>query len=232
MHDELWRYNQFQIAGDGHEAIPAIVCVGAVAATAHEGDFAMAKLVEMAQRKLGGTLLVENHIRYALDLAMTCDGDSWETAETFFEGSIDEDKAFDGTIHEETWILLDEIGLPAVTRGEVKVPLFDEMLFNAAENLHGVTVTEFGYKNADSKCLALAQGAREKAGTVVEFCGSFGNAIACFLGDGANSGSIVQNQRDGSRRKIEVFAEGTQTNGLAGPWRQSWLESLGHALLF
>ena len=155
-----------------------------------------------------------------------------ENAETFFEGGVDEDEAFDGAIHEEARVLFDEIGLAAVTCGEVEVALFNEVLFDAAENLHGVAVTEFGNEDADGEGLAFAQGAREEAGTVVEFCGSLSNAVARFLRDGADSGSVVQDQRDGGRREVEVLAQGAQADRLAGLRRRSWFGSLGHALLF
>ena len=74
------------------------------------------------------------------------------------------------------------------------------MLFDAAENLHGVAVTEFGDEHADRESLSLAQGARKKAGAIVEFGGCFCNAIAGLLRNGSNSGRVVQNQRNRSRR--------------------------------
>ena len=85
LHDKLGRDGQLEIAGDRHEAVPAIVGVGAVAAAAHEGDLAVSKLVEMAQGQLGGTLLVEDHVGDALDFAMAGNGDGWENAEAFFK---------------------------------------------------------------------------------------------------------------------------------------------------
>jgi len=229
---ELRRYDQLEIAGYGHETAPAIVGIGTVAAPAHEGDFAVAELIEMTQCKLSGALLVEDHIGDPINLAMAGDDDSGENAEAFFEGSIDEDKALYRTIHEEAWVLFDEVRFAAVTCGEVEIALFNKVLFNSAENLHGVTVAEFGDKDADCESLALAQGSREEAWAVVEFGGSFNNAVAGLLRDGPDSGSVVENQRNCSGRKVEVFAEGTQTDGLAGLRRRSWFGSLGHALQF
>ena len=216
LHDKFGRYGQLQIARDGHEAVPAIVGIGTVTAAAHECDFAVAKLVEMAQSKLGGSLLVEHHIRDAFDLAMACDDYGGENPDALFEGRIDKDEALDGAIHEEARILLDQIGLAAVARGEIEVAFFNEVLFDAAEDLHGIAVAEFGNKDADGECLALAQGAREEAGAVVEFGGSLGDPVAGFLRDGTDAGSIIQNQRNGCRREVEVLAQRAQTDGLAG----------------
>ena len=207
MHHKLRRHNQLQIASDGHEAIPAIISVGAVATSAHEGDFAVTELVEMPQGKFGGTLLVEDDVRYTVDLAMAGDKNRGENAKALFESGVDEDEALDGAIHEQAGILLNEVWLAAVTCGEVEIALFNKVLFDAAKNLHGIAVAEFGNEDADGEGLAFAQGSREEAGTVVEFCRSLGNAIARFLRDGADSGSVVQDQRDGGGRQVEVLAK-------------------------
>ncbi len=106
------------------------------------------------------------------------------------------------------------------------------MLFDAAEDLHRVAVAEFRDKNADGEGLALAQRACKEAGAIVELGGSLGNPVARFLRDRAHSGRVVEHQRNGGRREIEVLAKCAQTDGLAGLWRRSWFRSLGHALLF
>ena len=43
-----------------------------------------------------------------------------------------------------------------MTRGEIKIAFFDKVLFDTAEDLHGVAVTEFGDQDTDGKSLALA----------------------------------------------------------------------------
>ena len=145
---------------------------------------------------------------------------------------VDKDKALYGSIQKEARVLLDEIGFATVTRGEVEIAFFDKVLFDTAEDLHGVAVAEFGDEHPDRKGLALAQGACEEAGSVVEFGGSLNHPVARVLRDGADSGSIVEHKRNRGRRKVEVLTEGAQTDGLAGLWRRSWFRLLGHALLF
>ncbi len=126
LHDQLGRHDQLEIASDGHQAVPAIVGVGAVAAAAHECDLAMAELVEVAQGKLGGALLVEDNVGDAFNFAMAGDNDGGQSAEALLESRIDKDEAFDGAIQKEARILLDEVGLATVTRGEVEVALLDQ----------------------------------------------------------------------------------------------------------
>jgi len=232
VHDEFRWDGELEIAGDGHKAVPAVVGVGAMAAAAHEGDFAVAKLVEMTQGKLGGALLIKDDVGDAFDFAVSRDNDGGESSETLFECCIDEDYAFNGAIHKEAWILFDEIGFAAVTCCEIEVAFFNEVLFNTAENLHGIAVTKFRDEDTDGERLALAQGARKETGAIVKFCGSFNDTIAGFLRDGADAGSVIQNQGNGGGREVEVLAQGAQADGLAGMRRRSWFSSLGHAFLF
>ena len=192
LHDKLGRDGQLEIAGNRHQAIPAIVRVGAVAAAAHEGDLAVSELVEMAQGKLGGALLVEDDVGDAFDFAMAGDDNGGENAEALFKRRIDKDEAFDGAIHEKSRVLFDEVGLAAVARGEVEIALLDKVLFDAAEDLHRVAVTEFGNEDADGESLALAQGPCKKAGAIVELGSGLRNAVAGFLRDGADSGGVIQ----------------------------------------
>ena len=86
FYDEFRRHGQLEIASDRHEAIPAIISVGAVATAAHEGDFAVTELVEMAQGKFGSALLVQDDVRDAFDLAVAGNDDSRENAQDFFRG--------------------------------------------------------------------------------------------------------------------------------------------------
>jgi hypothetical protein len=154
----------------------------------------MAKLVEVAQGKLGGALLIEDDICNAFNFAVTSDGHSRKDSDALFERGIDKNEAFNGAIHEEARILFDEIGFATMTCGEIEVTFLNEMFFDAAEDLHGIAVAEFGHEDTDCKRLAFAQRAREEAGAVVEFGGSFSNAVTGFLGDGADAGSIIQHE--------------------------------------
>ena len=165
-----------------------------MAATAHECDLAMPELIKVAEGQLSGALLVEYDVRGAFDLVMAGDNDRRQNAGSFFESRIDEDEALDGAIHEESRVFFDEVGLPAVAGGEVEVAFFNEMLFNAAENLHGVTVAELRNEHADGEGLALAEGSRIEAWPVIELSGSLGDAISGFLRNGADSRSIIEHQ--------------------------------------
>ena len=57
----------------------------AVAAAAHEGDFAVAELVEMAQGEFGGALLVKDDVGDAFDFAVAGNDDCGEKPEALFE---------------------------------------------------------------------------------------------------------------------------------------------------
>ncbi len=231
LHREFGRDDKFQVARYRHEAIPAIIGIGTVTSTAHEGNLAVTKLIEMLQGKFGGTLLVKNDVGYAFDFAMTGYGNCRQTANALLKGRIDKNEPFDRAIQKETRILLDQIGLATMACSEIEVALFDEVLLHAAENLHGVAVIQFGNKHSDGERLAFAERARKETRPVVELGRGFNHAIASFLRDRADSGRIVQDQRDRGRREVEILSEGAQTDGLAGPRHGTRFRSLGHALM-
>src|SRR3954453_18067512 len=162
----------------------------------------MAELVEVAKRQFSSTLLVEDHIGDSLDFAMTGNHDHRQ-AEALLENGVDDDKTFDRSLHQQARVFLDEIGLAAMAGGQIEVALLDEELLDPCQNLGGIAVAELGNQNADGKGLPLAQGARIEAGTVIEFRSRLGHAVASLLGNGADAGRIIQDKRDGGRRKIE-----------------------------
>src|SRR5215831_8795816 len=107
LHGEFRRSDELQIAGHGHEAIPAVIGVGAVAAAAHKCNFAVTELVKMPQGELGGSLLIENDVGYAFDLPMPGDSDRRQGADALFKSGVDEDESFDRAIKEQARIFFD-----------------------------------------------------------------------------------------------------------------------------
>jgi len=169
----------------------------------------------MAEDEFRGACLVKDNVGDARDFAMTGYGDDGD-GQRVLEDGVDGDEAFDRAVEEEARVFLKQVRLAAVAGREVEVAFFEEYVFHAFEDLGGVTVAEGGDEDADGKGLAFAQGAGEEAGAVVELFGGFSDAFAGFLGNGANAGGIVEDERDGGRGEIEVFAEGAQADGLAG----------------
>lgn len=214
LHGVLGSDGQLEVAGDGHEAVPAIVGVGTVAASAHEGDLAMTKLIEVTKREFGGATLIEDDVGYTFDFAMASNSDDGQS-EAAFENGVDENESFDGPVHEETGILIDEVRFAAVAGGEIEVAFLKKEFLNAGENVGGVVVTEFGHKDANGKRLLLAKRSRIETWPVVELSGRLGDTIAGFLRDGANARRIIEDERNCGRREIQVFAEGAEADRLA-----------------
>jgi len=86
-----------------------------MAAAAHERDFSMAELHEVAESEFGGAALVENDVRNPLKLAMAGHRDGWNF-EAVFQHCVNQNETFDAAVEQEARILLDEVGLAAVTR--------------------------------------------------------------------------------------------------------------------
>ena len=90
---------------------------------------------------------------------------------------------------------------------EIEVTFFDQVLFHAGEQQAGVVVAEVGNQHADGEGLALTQRAGVKAGPVLELGGGCRDPVTRILRDGADSGRIVQHQRDGGGRKVQIFTQ-------------------------
>jgi len=231
LHYELRRDLEFEIAGNIHQALPAIVGIGTVAASPHEGDFSVSKLIEMAKRQVCSAFLVENDAGHTFDLLVACDSYGRKRSNALLQRCIDKDEAFDGAVHEKARILLDEVGLTAMTGRQIEVTLFDQMFFDAAQNLRCVTVAKFGYEHAYCEGLAFSQRTGEEAGPVVELGGGLYDTVSSVLRDGTHAGSIIQDQRYGGWRKVEILTQRPQTDGLSWLRSRCWFSSLGHALM-
>ena len=85
-------------ARDRDDALPAIVRIRAERLAAHEGDVAMAKLMQMSQRQLGGMLVVQKNVRDSGNLFVAGDSDHWH-GQFVFERGVDRDNSFRAAAH-------------------------------------------------------------------------------------------------------------------------------------
>ena len=181
----------------------------------------MAELHQVAQRQLGGAALVKHHVGHALNFAVPGDGDGGRL-EPVFEYGVNDDEALDAAVEQQPRVLLNEVRLAPVADGEVEVALFEQQLLGAGEHLRGVVVVEVGHQHADGEGLPLAQRARVKAGPVIELGRGHGDAVARLLGNGAHARRVVEHQRDGGRRQVEVLTQRAQADRLARGGLGSW----------
>ena len=85
-----------------------------------------------------------------------------------FSGRIEQQKSVHGALHQHARILLDQLLFPVVAGGEVEIVGRSELLDDAAHDAGEVALAEVGSEHADAHGLALAQGAGEVIGAVVE----------------------------------------------------------------
>ena len=98
---------------------------------------------------------------------------------------------------------------------EVEVTLFNQQLLHARKHLRGIVVIQVRDQHADEKALPLAQRTGKEAGPVVELGRCFGYTVARLLRNGTDTGRVVQNLRDGRRRKVSILTECAQADGLS-----------------
>ena len=186
--------------------------------------------MQMPQSQLGGAALVEHHVGCALDLAMP-GYYHHRQRQALLQHRIDQDKPFDRPVHQQARVLVDQVRLAAMTGREVKVSFLNQELLHAGQHLRGIVVAELGNQHADRVGLPLAQRARKKARPVVEFSRSLGHPIPRFLRNRLHARRVVQHQRNGRRRQVQIFAQRAQADRLPRRGLDSRFSSCRHALL-
>ena len=199
--------------GHGHDAFPAEVGVGDLGLTFHEGDAAVAEVVEVLEGEEGGAVVVQHDVGVALDFFVAGDGDDGG-GDFFVEGGVDEEEAVDGALGEEAGVLVDEVGLALVGDDEVEVAGLEEVLFDAVHEHGEVALGEFGDDDADGVGVASAEGTGDGVGAVVEALGGLEDAVAGGGGDGGGAGRVVHDERDGGGGEAEVLGEDLEVYGL------------------
>jgi hypothetical protein len=96
----------------------------------HEGDAAVAEIVEMAKRHAGGGVVIEHDVGDAGRLAVRGDADDGG-GNVEGELRVDEEKAIDAAAHEEFLIPVFEVGLAEMAYGEVEEAFLEKILLDA-----------------------------------------------------------------------------------------------------
>ena len=163
--------------------------------TAHERDRAVAKFIQMTKRQLSGLALVEDHIGDAVNVAMGGHGDGGHRKIVVKRG-IHEDESLGSAAHQQARILVYQLGLMAMMRGELEIALLHQVIADTAEHLGVIALTQFRHQDADGMGATIAQGAGEQAGLIVELLCSGLDAIARGLRNGP-ARHVIQHYGDG-----------------------------------
>src|ERR1017187_2831113 len=113
----------------------------------------------MAEGEFSGPLLIEHDVSNALNFAVSGD-DHDRQRQAFLEYRVDDNEAFYRTLHQQTRILLDQIGLAAMSSGHIEIAFFDQEFRNARQDLGCVTVAQLRFKDSDSEGVPFAERTR------------------------------------------------------------------------
>ena len=200
---------------DADDGLPTGLGVEGVALAFHEGDAAVAEIVEMAERHAGRDVVIEHDVGDAGGFAVRGDADDGER-DVEGELGIDQEKAIDAAAHEEFLVLLSEVGLAEMADGEVEKAFLEKILLDAEHDAGEVAFAEFGNDDADGVGEAGAQHAGVQVGAIVKFfCGGV-NALLGGGGDRLGDGRVVENDGDGRGREVEILGEHLERHGLVG----------------
>ena len=167
--------------------MPTGLGVEGVALAFHEGDAAVAEVVEVAERQAGGGGVIEHDVGDAGRVAVRGDADDGD-GNVDGEFGVDEEETVDAAAHEEFLILLSEVGLAEMADGEVEEAFLEEVLLDAEHDAGEVAFAEFGDDDADGVGEAGAEHAGVQVGAVGEFFGGGVNALFGCRGDGSGDG--------------------------------------------
>src|SRR5271170_595005 len=60
-----------------HEGLPTALRVRAEGLAVCVGDLAVSEAIQVSQRELGGSMVIQNYVRHSMQLCVTGDGDGW-----------------------------------------------------------------------------------------------------------------------------------------------------------
>ena len=126
---------------------------------------------------------------------------------------IDGDDALGSAANEHPRVLLDQLRLMAMVRGEVEVSGVDEIVADSAHHLRVVSVAQFRNEDADCLGLAAAKGSSQQVGLIIQFARSGLDAIARFLRN-RPARHIVENDRNRCRIQAQMGCKLLQAHRL------------------
>src|SRR4029077_3208590 len=110
---------------------------------------------QVLQCYLGGTLVVKHNVGHALHVVVSGHGDDRHGKVQVPRG-IDGDEAVHRSFQEHPRIFVDQIGAVAVAGDKVEVSLLEKIIFHAAHDGRGITVTDFRDDDADGEAALSA----------------------------------------------------------------------------
>ena len=209
MHAQFRTHADSDFLGDGLDALPSRFRIERMRLALHEGDIAVSKIVEVTQREGSGVVVVEHDVGDTTHLPVAGDGDDGNL-ERLSQQGVDQDKAVDGALGEESRIAVDQVGTTLMADNEVQVAGFEKVFLDTVHDHSEVAFAELGDDYPNGKALARAQGTSEEVCLVVElFCGGE-YAVAGLRRDALCTGSVVDHEGHGRGRDAEISGERLQ----------------------
>ena len=129
------------------------------------------------------------------------------------DGGVNGNDAFDAASEKQLGIRAHEFVVMVVGDGEEEEIVFTEEGFNPIDDGSAIEIADFLGDDADGVAALDAERTGEEIRAIVELAGSFDDAGASALGNGARGGRIVENTGNSSRREVEMQSERFESNG-------------------
>ena len=175
---------------------------GMISRAFHHGDPGMAQFAQMREREFGGHGVVEDQIADARGAGMARDGDYRQRAEEIGLG-VQQQKSVDRALDHAARVFADQLGVPVMAGGKVKIMGFDQRRLHAVHDHGEIAFAEVGGEHGNRHASALAQGAGKVVWPVIEFPGGLKDPLAGLGGNRPGGRRVVEHQRNGSLREFE-----------------------------
>lgn len=206
LDDEVGIDAEAQGVANRPDRLPAGFGVGAEPLPFDEGDAAVAEIGQMGKGVASGSQVIDFDGENAGFATVTGDGDGRD-GRGFGQRRVDGDDAFDPAGLEQTGVFAKEFRAVAVANDEVEEFLFEESVFNPAEDRGGVAFADFRDHDAHGEAALFAQPAGEGVGVVIARGRRFEDALLRSRSDAVFRAGMVEHARDGGERQAEVRGE-------------------------
>jgi hypothetical protein len=123
---------------------------------------------------------------------------------------VERDDAFHRAIDQQLLVLVDEVVAVAVAGEEVEIARLQQVILDAAERQSHVPLAHVRDQHANRQAALPRQRPGERVRLIAELPGRGDDAVLGALRDGVGRRRLVEDQRDGRRRQVQLFGEKTQ----------------------
>lgn len=178
----------------------------------------------MLEGQASGTLVIQDNVRYSLDVPMPRDGYGRQR-HLLVQRSVGRDEDFHTPCQKHLRVCLKQLGIVPVNHGQEKIVVLSQIFFNPANDHGALRIANLLGDDANRVSSLQAQSARKEVWPIVQHLRCLDDAILGVFRDGTCRRGVVQSRGNRAGSKAEVVSDGFEgdsrfrTRGLLLPQR-------------